>query len=111
VHYLAQEAYPHAECILLVCDDKLSHRGPARRRDLHYNLLKRHSHGRRQEEIHYFHTPTFRRGVDWYRIHFPHQQQRNGQRVITGEASPNYLFYPHTTRRVAETIPQTKLAF
>ena len=62
-----------------------------------------------EKEIHFFDTPTFARGVDWYRTHFPPQQQRNGRRVITGEASPYYLFYPHAARRVAETIPQTKL--
>jgi hypothetical protein len=76
-----------------------------------YNVLRRHSHFKPAvvKEIHFFDTPSFGRGVDWYRTHFPLQQQRNGQRVITGEASPYYLFYPHAARRVAETIPQAKL--
>jgi hypothetical protein len=76
-----------------------------------YNVLRRHSHFKAaiKKEIHFFDTPAFGRGVDWYRTHFPQQQQRNGQRVITGEASPYYLFYPHAARRVAETIPQAKL--
>jgi hypothetical protein len=76
-----------------------------------YNLLRRHPQFKPavKKEIHFFDTPRFRRGLDWYRSHFPQQQQSNGQREITGEASPYYLFYPHAARRVAETIPQTKL--
>jgi hypothetical protein len=76
-----------------------------------YNLLRRHPQFKPavRKEIHFFDTPRFRRGLDWYRSHFPQQQQSNGQREITGEASPYYLFYPHAARRVAETIPQTKL--
>ena len=76
-----------------------------------YNVLRRHPHFKAavRKEIHFFDTPRFRRGVDWYRTRFPQQQQRNGQRVITGEASPYYLFYPHAARRIAEAIPQAKL--
>lgn len=76
-----------------------------------YNVLRRHPHFEAavKKEIHFFDTSRFRRGVDWYRTHFPQQQQEDGQRVITGEASPYYLFYPHAARRVAETIPQAKL--
>ena len=76
-----------------------------------YNVLRRHPYFKAavKKEIHFFDTPKFRRGVDWYRTHFPQQQQRNGQRVITGEASPYYLFHPHAARRVAETIPRVKL--
>ena len=76
-----------------------------------YNILRRHPYFKAavKKEIHFFDSPRFQRGVDWYRTHFPQQQQRNGQRVITGEASPYYLFYPRAARRVAETIPQVKL--
>jgi hypothetical protein len=76
-----------------------------------YNLLSGHPYFEAavQKEVHFFDTPKFRRGVDWYSTHFPQQQQRNGHRVITGEASPYYLFYPHAARRVAEIIPQAKL--
>lgn len=76
-----------------------------------YNVLRRHPHVKAavKKEIHFFDTFRFRRGVDWYRTQFPQQQQEDGQRVITGEASPYYLFYPHAARRVAETIPQAKL--
>jgi hypothetical protein len=76
-----------------------------------YNLLRRHPHFKAavKKEIHFFDTPGFRRGLDWYRTHFPQQQQSKGRKVITGEASPYYLFYPHAPRRVAETMPQVKL--
>ena len=76
-----------------------------------YNILRRHPHFKAaaKKEIHFFDAPRFRRGVDWYRTQFPRQQRRNGQKVITGEASPYYLFYPHAPRRVAETIPRVKL--
>jgi Sulfotransferase domain len=76
-----------------------------------YNLLRRHPHFKAavRKEIHFFDTPNFRRGVDWYRSHFPRQQQENGHKVFTGEASPYYLFHPHAARRVADTIPQAKL--
>ena len=76
-----------------------------------YNILRRHPYFKAaiRKEIHFFDTPRFRQGVDWYRTHFPQQQERNGRRIITGEASPYYLFYPLAARRVAETIPQVKL--
>ena len=76
-----------------------------------YNILRRHPYFEAavKKEIHFFDTPRFERGVDWYRTHFPQRQQRNGHRVITGEASPYYLFYPRAARRVADTIPQARL--
>lgn len=76
-----------------------------------YNLLRRHPYFRAaaRKEIHFFDTPRFNRGIEWYRTYFPQQQRRSGRRIITGEASPYYLFYPHAARRVAETIPQAKL--
>jgi len=75
-----------------------------------YNLLRGHPYFKAavQKEVHFFDTPKFSLGVDWYRAHFP-PQQRNDSRVITGEASPYYPFYPHAARRVAETITQAKL--
>jgi hypothetical protein len=76
-----------------------------------YNILRRHPCFKPavKKEIHFFDTPGFRRGLDWYRTHFPQQQEVDGRRVITGEASPYYLFFPYTARRVAESIPRAKL--
>jgi hypothetical protein len=62
------------------------------------------------KELHFFDTDKWsKKSVGWYRSQFPAPAWRDGQRVITGEASPYYLFYPHSARRVAETIPQAKL--
>jgi hypothetical protein len=47
--------------------------------------------------------------VDWYSSHFPEQKWREEQRVLTGEASPYYLYHPHAARRVAATVPDVKL--
>ena len=54
------------------------------------------------------------RGMDWYRSRFPsqrHRQQmrRRGIDLIVGEASPDYLFYPHSPGRVAADLPDVKL--
>jgi hypothetical protein len=63
---------------------------------------------------HYFYW-HFERGPDWYRSHFPTRatraitQRRLGHRVVTGEASPNYLYDPRVPRRVRELLPEARL--
>ena len=47
----------------------------------------------------------WRRGVPWYRGHFP--LRRAGR--LVGEASPGYLFHPLAPERVRETVPGAKL--
>jgi hypothetical protein len=47
----------------------------------------------------------YRRGVPWYRGHFP---VRSAGRVV-GEASPGYLFHPLAPERVKATVPGAKL--
>ena len=47
----------------------------------------------------------YRRGVAWYRGHFP---TRPRQRHV-GEASPGYLFHPLAPERVRATVPAAKL--
>lgn len=54
------------------------------------------------------------KGVDWYRSRFPtlKQKSRVEERrkvFLTGEASPNYLFYPPVPERVVATLPEIKL--
>lgn len=34
---------------------------------------------------------------------------RDGQRTITGEASPYYIFHPHAAKRAAATVPEAKI--
>jgi sulfotransferase family protein len=56
------------------------------------------------KEVRFFGS-NYRKGVDWYRAHFP----AHAQGSITGEATPYYLFYPHTPKRIAKVVPQAKL--
>jgi hypothetical protein len=56
------------------------------------------------KEVSYF-DRHYRRGVGWYRGHFP---LRPGERIV-GEASPGYLFHPLAPERVRATVPDAKL--
>ena len=76
-----------------------------------YNrLTKRHPYveGAAKKEIHFF-SRHFDRGVGWYMSHFPTPTQKDGRWVLTGEASPYYLYHPHAARRAAEVVPHAKL--
>lgn len=64
---------------------------------------------------HYFYW-HFDRGESWYRSHFATSMSRararrhaGGARVVTGEASPYYLFDPRVPARVADVLPQVRL--
>ncbi|MFB2936406.1 sulfotransferase domain-containing protein [Aerosakkonemataceae cyanobacterium BLCC-F154] len=57
-----------------------------------------------QKEVHFFDL-NFVRGVDWYRQQF----QPVSQGLITGEASPYYIFHPLVAERVYKLFPQVKL--
>ena len=58
-----------------------------------------------RKELHFF-TQYATRGIAWYRSQFPHDQPNE---IITGEATPYYLFHPHVARRLAACCPATKL--
>ncbi len=66
------------------------------------------------KELRFF-DRKFHKGTLWYRAHFPTRMQKNyferthKQIFVTGEASTNYLFYPHTPKRVAQVVPDVKL--
>lgn len=66
------------------------------------------------KEVHFFDN-NYHRGANWYRSFFPldtivRRMERDQQRrVITGEATPYYLFYPHAPKRVHATCPDVKL--
>ena len=60
-----------------------------------------------RKEVHFF-DRNFHRGENWYRSFFP-LSSRIGSERITGEASPNYLFHPHTPRRIRQLLPDVKL--
>ena len=64
--------------------------------------------------VHYFDT-DFDRSVGWYKGHFPAHLYRRalshrlGLPVLTGEASPYYLFHPHAPKRAAQIVPHARL--
>lgn len=55
------------------------------------------------------------RGVDWYRAHFPTgvamaaSARWTRRPVLTGEASPLYLFHPRAPERIRHLLPDVKL--
>jgi hypothetical protein len=68
----------------------------------------------RTKGVHFFDT-NYGRGMAWYASRFPtrayawYLRRRRGLELITGEASPYYLFHPHVPARVAEHLPGVKL--
>jgi len=66
------------------------------------------------KEPHFFDI-YFYKGLHWYRAHFPtavekyYAQRFQQHDLITGEASPYYLFHPQAARRIAKTLPRTRL--
>ena len=62
---------------------------------------------------HYFDT-GYGHGPSWYRGHFPllasaRRSTVDGQRPVTGESSPYYLFHPLAGRRILADLPGVKL--
>lgn len=66
------------------------------------------------KSAHYFDI-HYDRGPRWYRSFFATEaqlrarQRRTGHRVITGEASPYYMFHPLAAQRIARDLPEVKL--
>ncbi|MCT7979954.1 sulfotransferase domain-containing protein [Laspinema olomoucense] len=59
-----------------------------------------------QKEVHFFGL-NFHHGIDWYRQQFPLPESE--KQMLTGEATPYYLFHPLVPRRVKNLFPQVKL--
>jgi hypothetical protein len=77
-----------------------------------YYLLTRHPlvEPAARKELHFFDKPErFESGAQWYRRCFPQSGWKDGQRSITGEATPSYLFDPPVAKRMAEVVPQARL--
>jgi hypothetical protein len=77
-----------------------------------YGLLTRHPSVERAavKEVHYFdQQENFAKGIEWYRRNFPTPRREDGQRTITGEASPSYLISRHAPERMAEVVPDVRL--
>jgi hypothetical protein len=63
-----------------------------------------------EKEVDFFAADKWsKKGVGWYRSQFPAPAWRDGQKIITGEATPYYLFYPFSPRRTSITVPNAKL--
>jgi hypothetical protein len=63
-----------------------------------------------RKELHFFDQPElFDNGAEWYRRCFPRLSSKDGQRSITGEATPYYLFDPPVAKRMAEIVPKARL--
>ena len=66
------------------------------------------------KEVHFFDL-NFHRGASWYQRHFPLQHQTEDRAnhwrhpLITGEATPYYLFHPRAPARVAQLLPKVKI--
>ena len=66
------------------------------------------------KEVHFF-DYNFFRGKDWYRTHFPLEQERaafeqeHGRPFLTGEASPSYVSHYWAPQRIAAMLPGVKL--
>ncbi|GAA1120110.1 sulfotransferase domain-containing protein [Arthrobacter flavus] len=60
--------------------------------------------------IHYFDTADrFQRGTKFYAAHFPFKRPRMADRLITGEASPYYMFHPLAATRIAAELGPVKV--
>jgi Sulfotransferase domain len=65
------------------------------------------------KELHFF-DDRFALGLIWYKAAFPllateRLTRLRGRRLVTGEATPSYLFHPLVPGRVAETLPEVRL--
>ena len=66
-----------------------------------------------RKETEYF-TIDYDKGEAWYRAHFPLRVRRTmaqvrGRRLVTFEATPDYLFDPRAPKRLADMLPDAKL--
>lgn len=81
-----------------------------------YDLIIKHSDiaPSIEKELHYF-SFRYKYGSLLYRSNFPtrmsqaRHEQKTGQRLLTGEASPSYLYYPGAARRMKELVPDVLL--
>ena len=77
-----------------------------------YHALVSHAHvvPAFKKELHFFNfTNKFAKGSEWYRSNFLPPGSENGRSIITGEASPYYLYHPLAARRASQVVPQAKL--
>ena len=69
------------------------------------------------KDIHFFdnYYGTYDLGFGWYRGHFPTnifgvvKDNKGDPTIITGEATPHYMFHPWCPKRVKDALPDIKL--
>ena len=67
-----------------------------------------------KKEVHFFDN-SFKKSINSYRIYFQtffykyYRQQISHQALLTGEASPYYLFHPLAPHRISQSLPRVKL--
>lgn len=65
--------------------------------------------------VHYFDDPTYQKGMQWYRAHFPltmvgrRRARRSGHAPLAFESSPYYLFHPAAAGRIARELPGARV--
>lgn len=63
----------------------------------------------------YFFDKKYSKGLNWYRSFFPFKSKTifssNSieKKILTGEATPRYLYHPHSPKRIFKTLPNVKL--
>ena len=63
----------------------------------------------------YFFDKKFAKGINWYKSFFPTKitksrlENQQKRKCLTGEATPRYLHYYHSPKRVFDLIPNIKL--
>jgi len=66
------------------------------------------------EEVHFFDV-SYRRGLSWYRSHFPllaaarRSARASGVEPVSFESSPYYMFHPLAPERIARDLPRVRL--
>ena len=83
---------------------------------LYRNLIKHpHIASALRKEVYYFDLKFGKKNTVWYKAYFPTvfytycMEKIRGHKLLTGEATPNYIFNPHSPKRVAHLLPQIKL--
>lgn len=70
--------------------------------------------GTTRKEVRFF-DQNYQNGETWYRSFFPHEVEKTIQhiqgqgRILTGEASPSYIFYPRAVSRMCRLLSEVKI--
>lgn len=76
-----------------------------------YDYLDQHANIRMSKplkEVQYF-SYDYHKGINWYRSNFPIKPLLRPEKTLIGEASPYYLFHPHSANRIHASLPNAKI--